>query len=218
MSIVTFDRRSAEQIARMVRAERARPANELPGPRRNMEAAVGRQVWTGRTTTNAAHPEYPTGGDTFVCQIEDWVFTEEPGSQAVDARPHELRFVIARNFYEEHVAEDTDVLLYRVPTMAGSRWWFIPQPPPAIEIRGGCLEENHPGRGIVFEIALGVWSSSNHKWSYTAGTKKAIDWRYGVPYPPAGATGSFIQRPSDTHGSIWEVLDLDCESPGECGD
>jgi hypothetical protein len=86
-------------------------------------------------------------------------------------------------------------------------------------LRGGCLAEDHPGRGIAFDLYLGVWSRANDKWEYdTSKTVKAIDWRYGVPYPPAGSTGLFERRPSTTYGVIWEDVSLDCESPGDCGD
>lgn len=86
---------------------------------------------------------------------------------------------------------------------------------------GGCLAEDHPGRGTVFGIWLGVWDSVNHEWDYTQTgyTEPAVDWRYGVPYPDQGATGLFVPRSSDTYGTIWEVVALDCEVPADhsCG-
>lgn len=83
--------------------------------------------------------------------------------------------------------------------------------------RGGCLAEDHPGRGVAFDIHLGIWDRNAVKWVYAAtATVKAIDWRYGVPYPAAGATGLFERRPSAEFGSIWEVVPLDCDSPGAC--
>lgn len=84
-------------------------------------------------------------------------------------------------------------------------------------LRGGCLDENHPGRGTAFDIHLGIWDAAQDKWVYdTDNTAAAIDWRYGVPYPDAGATGLFEARRSDAHGVIWECVSLDCESPGPC--
>ena len=83
---------------------------------------------------------------------------------------------------------------------------------------GGCLQVDHPGRKTPFNITLGVWSSAYDEWDYTGATAKAIDERYGVPYPDAGATGLFTSHASDTYGTIWEVVALDCSSPGECGD
>ena len=85
--------------------------------------------------------------------------------------------------------------------------------------RGGCLAENHKGRGVKFNIHLGTWDTATDKWIYEAvDTVAAIDWRYGVPYPNAGCTGLFEARPSDTYGTIWETVALDCEDPGDCGD
>jgi len=84
---------------------------------------------------------------------------------------------------------------------------------------GACLAENHPGRGQLFTIHLGVWSPDLYKWIYdTENTFFAIDWRYDVPYPGAGATGLFSPRPSTTHGVIYECVSLDCASPGACNE
>lgn len=87
---------------------------------------------------------------------------------------------------------------------------------------GACLAEDHPGRGIKFTIHLGAWDAtddSGGKWVYEAvDTVAAIDWRYGVPYPDEGATGLFEARASDTYGTIYETVALDCDTPGECGD
>lgn len=85
-------------------------------------------------------------------------------------------------------------------------------------LTGGCLAENHPGRGTAFSVYLGIWDPDYDAWSYDTAkeTVKAIDWRYGVPYPDAGATGLFEPRGSTYYGTIWECVALDCESPGEC--
>lgn len=88
----------------------------------------------------------------------------------------------------------------------------------ATALRGGCLAVAHPGRGSAFNIHLGTWSPASDKWIYApSATVKAIDWRYGVPYPGIGATGLFAPMPSDTHGTIWETVALDCDTPGACG-
>lgn len=82
---------------------------------------------------------------------------------------------------------------------------------------GCCLAENHPGRGDEFLIYLGTWDSANHQWCYDTSTEhEAIDWRYGVPYPDEGATGLVTPRASDTYGIIWEIVALDCDTPGDC--
>ena len=83
----------------------------------------------------------------------------------------------------------------------------------------GCLAENHPGYGTVFTIKLQVWDSANngHKPDPNhTGTYHAIDWRYGMPYPDAGARGLFIKR-RGTCGEelvdMYEVVSLDCSVP-----
>jgi len=81
---------------------------------------------------------------------------------------------------------------------------------------GCCLVDDHPGRGVLFDVHLGYWDYMNLVWVYTTSIGKAIDHRYGVPYPEKGATGLFEKRKSYSHGFIWECVSLDCESPGEC--
>lgn len=91
-----------------------------------------------------------------------------------------------------------------------------------------CLAESHPGRGVVFDVWVGVWSSGDNGWTYGPGTGtgtaggslvKAIDWRYGTPYPLAGSKGLFIPRTSTEFGTIYECVSLDCEAPPEgCSD
>jgi len=93
---------------------------------------------------------------------------------------------------------------------------------------GGCLSEDHPGRGMKFGILLGEWDPVDTVWVYDQGAVTAIDWRYGVPYPDAGSTGLFVKRrwiveaeseeEEDEERDIYEVVALDCSSPGECGD
>lgn len=93
--------------------------------------------------------------------------------------------------------------------------WMLLDAGDGTQIIGGCLAEDHPGRGSVFGIWLGTWSSSAHEWVYSevSYSTPAIDWRYGVPYPGQGATGLFISRDSDDYGTIWEAVEIDCDVP-----
>lgn len=109
-------------------------------------------------------------------------------------------------------------ILYK-PTGTGEKTCAVLFTATASGLVGGCLAENHPGRGTAFDIHLGTWSPTYDKWIYDAeNTVTAIDWRYGVPYPTAGATGLFEARPSGSYGLIYEAVAMDCESPGDCGD
>lgn len=95
--------------------------------------------------------------------------------------------------------------------------WMLVDDGSSFRLMELCLAENHPGRGIKFNAYQGTWSPNANGWTYTcAATVAAIDWRYGVPYPPSGARGLFTPRPSTTYGTIWECVALDCESPGAC--
>jgi len=81
-----------------------------------------------------------------------------------------------------------------------------------------CLAENHPGRGVVFEVYLGTWDPDEHDYCFGGDPVKAIDWRYEVPYPDAGARGQGYFKTSTAHGRILIPIDMDCESPGACPD
>lgn len=81
-------------------------------------------------------------------------------------------------------------------------------------LQAGCLAQDHPGRGTVFNIKLGFWNATSHSYAYRTETVEAIDFRYGVPYPKIGATGLFTPRSSVTYGTIYETVALDCSSPG----
>ena len=82
-----------------------------------------------------------------------------------------------------------------------------------------CLAEDHPGYGIVFTVRMMIWDIDNngHKPnSANTDTYYAIDWRYGMPYPNAGARGLFVKRTGLYDGAyvdLYEVVSLDCESP-----
>lgn len=97
-----------------------------------------------------------------------------------------------------------------------------------------CLAENHPGYGVVFEVYVGKWKPTNNGWCYEDNltgeppaldptkVKKAIDWRYGTPYPDAGARGLFMRHTGYCDGvfvEFYEVVSLDCEPPPiDCGE
>lgn len=91
-----------------------------------------------------------------------------------------------------------------------------------------CLYEDHPGYGVVFLAWLGVWDPATNSWDYDpcetgTGTDAAtlvycIDWWYSDigPYPLEGATGLAVARASNTYGTIYEIVSMDCDSPGAC--
>jgi hypothetical protein len=62
----------------------------------------------------------------------------------------------------------------------------------------------------VLDCAVGVWNSSTHNYAYTGAAAKCIDRRANVPDADADATGVGYYMPSDTHGQIIFIVDLDC--------
>lgn len=130
----TFDRASAEAIAQTVRNDRARAKNAPAKPWLNKESCPGQQVFFGRTTTNSEFPTYPeyTAGeeqenDTFVVAIEYAIHDESVPQAEVDLRARGDDQV-AKNFFGYWVEAGTLVILFKVPTPKGPRWWFIPAP------------------------------------------------------------------------------------------
>jgi len=94
------------------------------------------------------------------------------------------------------------------------QWWFITQCLPT----GLQLAEDHPGRGIVFNVWVGTRNPVTDGFDYDKSTTyKAIDWRHGVPEPAKCATGDGYWFPSKTHGKILYVNSLDCTTPGCAG-
>jgi hypothetical protein len=215
--LVAFDRKSAARISRVVKQIEGTPKNQLPKHRRR-PATVGRHHWFGKTAVCDEFPTYPTlPADTYVVQMLERWFTEVPGNQDYTDLEHE-QYVVAHYAAPEgeriSLPEGSEVEVWQLPSRRGFRYWFRPL---IRGLVGGCLAENHPGRGEPFDIHLGLWSSALNRWVYDEQTtNKAIDWRYGVPYPDAGATGLFQMQKSDLYGAIWETVDLDCSSPGTC--
>lgn len=215
--LVAFDRKSAARISRVVKLVEGTPKNQLP-KHRPRPAALPRDRWFGITAVCPEFPTYPTlPADTYVIQLRERRYTEVPGNQDyidIDHQTYVVAHLAALEGERGAFPEGTEVECWKLPTRQGWRWWFRPLSDGLI---GGCLAENHPGRGEPFLIHLGVWSSALNRWVYDEQTTvRAIDWRYGVPFPDAGSTGLFEARPSDLYGTVWEAVSLDCSSPGSC--
>ena len=88
------------------------------------------------------------------------------------------------------------------------------------------LMEAHPGRGVCFEVIVGVWCKREAKFRFdcsavTQVLEKAIDWHFAAPEPDIGARGWFKKMPyydplHPEYKWIYVCVSLDCESPGEC--
>jgi hypothetical protein len=86
------------------------------------------------------------------------------------------------------------------------------------------LKENHPGRGICFNVVVGTWCPYEAKYRFpdcdsTAEEIPAIDWHYAVPYPDKYAQGWFKMMPlsgNESHSMIAVCVSLDCESDDLC--
>lgn len=112
-----------------------------------------------------------------------------------------------------HVLDDNDVYIN----------WMLLDGGSSSSTTELMLAEDHPGKGVVFKCYQGIWCPEDHTWRYdcTDGCAEwvwAIDHRYDVPYPDIGARGLFTPRASNTYGTIWECVNLDCSTPGTCAD
>lgn len=93
------------------------------------------------------------------------------------------------------------------------------------------LMQDHPGRGVCFDILVGKWCEREYKHrfdcdggGYGANYEKAIDWHYtesvggSIPEPAKYAQGWFKRMPAawTDSGYVYVVVSLDCESDGVC--
>jgi hypothetical protein len=177
--------------------------------RRGAESVTARETWPAVTAAAEGDYGYPEAGDPNEDQLPVIMVDGIVEDGILDWRPRSPDPRIIALSRVGWVPVDTDVEV----AWDGRRWRILWAD---AGLRGGCLTGPHPGRGEPFDIALGRWDPAEDKWVYDQGIVKAIDWRYGVPYPEQYATGLFERRKSDDHGWIWETVSLDCESPGEC--
>ena len=179
-----------------------------------------RVVRRARTTTNDEHPDYPDPpANCYVVELGEMVpdGEPEPGQVPFDFEPYD-----PAEYRLAFVCDDADCAAPYFPegsivhiALHHGRWWI--QPSVSEQRAEICLSENHPGAGVKFEAKLAHWDATLEKWCYdSAPTVKGIDFREGVPYPDAGARGMATARQSDTEGTLWELDNLDCVSPGAC--
>jgi hypothetical protein len=67
------------------------------------------------------------------------------------------------------------------------------------------LDENHPGRGVAFDVTVGTWGPSVDNHIYGTWTAKAIDWFSSDP--------AITPNRSDTHTWIIDAWTIDCDAP-----
>lgn len=169
------------------------------------------------TFRNKERVTTPLSSRLWLCTLNEAIGDTTAGEAAadllkLDGSDTELDVTVTDLVLKSQV--DEAMLCLEQLDLSGKRYFALLQ---MFELVGGCLDEDHPGRGTAFDMHLGTWNPSTDSWDYAAGTVTAIDWRYGVPYPDAGATGLFTKRLSDTYGVIYETVALDCDTPGECG-
>lgn len=120
------------------------------------------ELYTGKTTTNAANPTYPSSSDnTFVVKLTDIYFTEAVGDNDPEVK-ESGQYVIARTQDGSFIDEDTSVLLERRQTRRGIRWWIVANPAGSVVIKSGkTVSEDYAypdGNADTFEVRLDKWS------------------------------------------------------------
>jgi hypothetical protein len=210
------------RLAELLRRETFQPINSPrpPSGSTHQHAKSGpRVVRRARTCTSTEHPTYPTApANCYVVELGEMVPSGdiEPGQVDFDFEPYD-----PAEYRLAFVCDDADCAAEYLPEgtlvyveLHHGRWWIQQRNETRAEI---CLSEDHPGAGVKFAAKLGHWDATLEKWCYDdAPTVKGIDFREGVPYPDAGARGMATARRSDTEGTLWELDNLDCVSPGAC--
>jgi hypothetical protein len=170
--------------------------------------------------TSGAHIAYPDDADGIPAMDATGTADPTPGSgrcmiyQLSGAIPPTIAGVgFKETVYNiSGTAIDQDYfLVHRLKTGK----WVAGTAPGRAGTVGIFLVEDHPGRGVEFDVYVGTWNSDTHDWEYLGtATYPCIDWRFGVPYPTQGAQGLAEWRDSAAYGDILEVTSLDCEAPG----
>jgi len=136
--LTTFDRDTAETIVREVRDHMTRN-HSLPKQRvmKDKDPSLGRWWYFGTTATSQAHPTYPsdpgqTNADqenapnTFVVEVTSKIFDDTDVGYKEPTNIGPTFKIIAQNVYNFYVPIATEVVVFRVPSPKGPRWWFIP--------------------------------------------------------------------------------------------
>ena len=116
-------------------------------------------------------------------------------------------------------AVDQDYLL--VQRTKHGKWVVTPTATLGSGLVECCLLEDHPGKGVVFDVRVGEWDSTADGWTYSGtAVDKAIDHRYMTEYPEAGSRGTFFPKESTNYGTIYVAVDMDCpggsSGTGDC--
>lgn len=147
-------------------------------------------------------------------QRADWYGSHAPTPTSVPWRVGQNPGVAETSKGHPEDLQETIEILYTDEGVV-INWMLLDSATGLVEL---CLAEDHPGQAVKFNCYFGVWDSSTDDWDYDecSITVAAIDHRYDVPYPVAGATGLFTPRRSDTYGTIFECVSLDCSSEKAC--
>lgn len=181
---------------------------EVPG-------AIPGLIVRGDTGTGAGDLDYPGEAE---CQI--YTIVEEDWDTGTDTPPRlQPMGDLTRRLYNISEQAVTSPWTLAVRTKGG-RWIAIPM---GVGMKRVCLAEDHPGYGIVFTAYLGEWDPDTDSWDYGESEDEAtlvhcIDYWYSIsgPYPGEGATGLAIPQSSTTYETLYEMVTMDCDSPGVC--
>lgn len=161
--IHTFDEDSVRLIAHEVQRMRNQFFN-LTSELDSLRAAssVGPIQFVGKTTTNAAHPTYPTVGCKFLVQRVDHDWDNGTVNECDAGNKTEIgQYVVARTIGGLFLPENTKVLVQHVRGSHGGRWMIITASGVAQEI--GKLLANlqpTPQGGTVITGTLRLWEQN----------------------------------------------------------
>lgn len=125
--LTEFDEGSIRRIAQTVTRLEAQVYNLQRQLLRVRPSAQWMELFTGKTTTSADLPTYPTAGCQFVVQVENWGFDETVGScPTLTTTAHTSKFVLARTIDGSLLAENTRVFGFRIAGQGARRHWIMP--------------------------------------------------------------------------------------------
>lgn len=143
-----FSEDSIAEIAKTVRTLRWQVQNVQEMSRRLSRHAPTHEIRTGLTKAKTGET-YPTTGCVFPVQFQDADFDETTG-QCVDLvrHPWGKKFVVARVYSGKYIAADKDVLIVKVASKKGRRWWILDPPETCDFVEFKILSTGTNARGI----------------------------------------------------------------------
>lgn len=113
------------------------------------------------------------------------------------------------------LSEEVEILYTDDDPAIAINWMMIDSSGTSTALVELCAQET-ASRNTPYTALLGTWNEASNLWCYDdATTVYAIDHRYGMQLAEEGWKGLYQPMASDTYGTIYVCVSLDCALPPE---